>query len=145
MKRIDNSDETNCTIEDHQPQTSMVTFKCIGTQHDPNAQSILKEVLDGGQQVPVNIYPEPTNQFDAKAIAFKCWINDDWHRIGYIVREALDNVHDAIRTKKVVDVKFAWARYLVKWIQSAPGYYAGINITRVGQWSAAVHHCASPR
>jgi len=69
--------ETNCTTndQDHQQRTSTVTFKCIGTQHDSHAQSILKIVSDQlyeGQEVPVNIYPEPSNHFDAKAITFKC-------------------------------------------------------------------------
>ena len=71
--------------------------------------------------MPVNIYPEPTNRFDTKAIAFKCWINDDWHRVGYIVREALDNVHDAIRTKREVcmgkiscQMDTVWSRILCR-------------------------------
>ena len=143
------SDETNCnTPVDNRQCTSTVTFKCIGAQHDPLAQSVLRRVsgyLDEGQEVPVNIYPEPTNQYDAKAIAFKCWIDNDWHRIGYVVREALDSVHDARESGSILEVKFSWAKYLVTWMRSGPGYYAGINITRVGQWNTAVHQCASTR
>ena len=43
------------------------------------------------------IEPEPDNQFDSKAIAFKC---RKWQRIGYIVRKALDEVHTALTQEK---------------------------------------------
>ncbi len=41
--------------------------------------------------------PEPTNPVDAHAIAFECKLNDKWQKIGYVVREALDAVHDALQ------------------------------------------------
>lgn len=87
-----------------------------------------------GDIVPVNIYPEPNNCYDSKAIAFKCWLEDDWHRIGYIVKEALDAVHEARDNDEIMNVSFKWARY-----------YAGINITKCGQWPTAVCACASTR
>ena len=130
------SQMTRITNSEHPQLLSSVLVPNMIHMH---IQSILKIViaqLYKGQEVPVNIYPEPLNQFDAKAIAFKCWVNNDWHRIGYIVREALDNVHDAQRNGKILEVKFKWAEYLVKWLWSGPGYYAGINITRVGQCSS---------
>ena len=37
--------------------------------------------------------PEPNNQYDSKAIAFVCNIDEKWQRIGYIVRKSLDHVH----------------------------------------------------
>ena len=61
----------------------------------------------------------------------------------YIVREALDDVHRALEQKKIISVKFAWAKYLVVWMCSGPGYYAGINIPLNGEWSPEVCHCAS--
>ena len=93
----------------------------------------------------MNIYPEPDNPYDAKAIAFKCWVNDEWHRIGYIVREALDSVHNEIASHSITKVKFTWAKYLITWMRSGPGYYAGINITRYGQWSPDFCGYASTR
>ena len=147
---LSDSDETNCSTENLQPgrQTSTVTFKCIGTQHDKHVQGTLEVVsnhLDEGKEVPVNIYPEPTNPRDTKAVAFKCWIENDWHRIGYVVSEARDEVNDALQNGKILEVKFSWARYLLNWVQSGPGWYAGINITIAGQWSTAVHRSASSR
>ena len=84
-----------------------VTFKCIGTTHDFHAQNTLRSVsqlLAKGDVVPVNIYPEPNNCYDSKAIAFKCWLEDDWHRIGYIVKEALDAVHEARDNDEIINV-----------------------------------------
>ena len=75
------------------------------------------------------------------SIAFKCWIDNDWHRIGYVVREALDSVHDPQDSGNIIEVKLSWVKYLMIWMRSGPGY----NITRVGQWSTEVHHCASTR
>ena len=60
------------------------------------------------------------------------WVDDEWLRIGYVVREALD-VHHAMETSSIIDVKFTWAKYLIIWMKSGPGYYAGINITRYGE------------
>jgi len=48
-----------------------------------------------GANVSVKIEPEPTNPYDSKAICFKCFVGGLWCRIGYIVREVLDEVHEA--------------------------------------------------
>ena len=36
-----------------------------------------------------------------------------WHKIGYIVREALDNAHRAQMQKKIISVNFVLVKYLV--------------------------------
>ena len=75
-----------------------MAFKCIGTTHNFNAQEVLRKVstlLEQGEQVPVKVIPEPDNQYDSKAITFQCKVDSKWHKIGYIVREALDDVHRA--------------------------------------------------
>jgi len=97
------------------PLEHTVTFKCIG------------------------------NSYDSKAIAFKCWIDEEWHRIGYIVCEALEDVHDAKTNDHITNVSFAWAKYLVSWTRSGPGYFGGINITKYGEWSSKVCACSSTR
>jgi len=58
------------------------------------------------------LQPEPENKFDSKAIAFQAFISDQWHQIGYIVKEALDDVHSALDQNAITNVEFAWARYL---------------------------------
>ena len=146
------SDITNCSQDsnptNHSEMQHTITFKCIGTTHDFHAQSALRRVsqlIDKGDIVPVNIYPEPSNSYDSKAIAFKCWLDDDWHRIGYVVKEALDAVHETRDNNKIIDVSFNWAKYLVIWTRSGPGYYTGIKITKRGQWPTAVCVSASTR
>lgn len=97
------------------------------------------QLIDNGVFVPVNIQPEPTNQYDAKAIAFVAFI-DELKRIGYIVREALDDVHHALQDGKITKVG---VKFLLSFPRSGPGYYAGINITRQGTWSRVVVSSAS--
>ena len=104
----------------------------------------MSQLIQDGQEVPVNIYPEPDNPYDAKTIAFKCWVDDEWHWIGYIIREALDSVHNVIATRSITDI-IHLGKYLITWMRSGPGYYAGINITRYGQWSPEVCRSASTR
>jgi len=144
-----NCEEPNCSAEEQEPPPEYtVIFKCIGAQHDQHAQVILQkvtELLHKNEQVPVNIYPEPDNPFDSQAIEFKCWLDDQWHRIGYVVREALNDVHEAMTKRIITNVKFAWAKFCITWPKSGPGYYAGIAITKQGQWSAKVRQSASTR
>ena len=85
----------------------------------------------------MKLQPEPDNRYDSKAIAFLCK-NDDsgWVGIGYVVREVLDEVHDAIYKKKILNVSFDWIKYTVHF--KSPGWYAGIRIQRHGEWSLGV-------
>ena len=56
-------------------QTHTVTFKCIGTTHNFNAQEVLRKVstlLEQGEQVSVKVIPGPDYQYDSKAITFQC-------------------------------------------------------------------------
>ena len=73
---------------------------------------------------------------DARAVAFMCHVNKEWERIGYVVQEALDDVHSAMDEKKILDVRFDWIKYVVHF--KRPGWYAGIIITKSGEWSQIV-------
>ena len=131
--------------ENDSTMSHTVTFKCIGTTHDVHAQEILKKaskLLESGD-VPVAVVAEPDNQYDSQAIAFKAKVDGQWHRIGYIVREALSYVHTALKDDLIISVKFSWIKYLVVWPHSGPGYYAGINITIKGKWPTPVCKCGS--
>ena len=86
--------------------------------------------LDDKEEVKVQLQPEPENKFNSKATAFQGFISDEWHRIGYIVKEALDDVHSAPEQNAITSIEFAWAKYLLTWTKSGPGYFAGIKITR---------------
>lgn len=140
---IDSETEEEDTTVTETTVTETVKFKCIGATHDSVGQKNVGEskstIMDQQECVPVKIEPEPENQYDSKAIAFKCRVDDKWYRIGYIVREALEDVHNALAQKLVIDVSFKWIKYLVIWMRSGPGYYAGINTTVNGKWSSQVH------
>jgi len=125
--------------------THTVTFKCIGTTHNSVSQQVLQKVSGLLHKGEKDIFPEPDNPYDCKAIVFKCFLDGWWKRIGYIVREALANVHSARRNRKIAGVAFSWAKYLVTWPGSGPGYYASINISIYGMWPPAVFSCASSR
>lgn len=128
------------------PHVHKVTFKCIGATRDDGHQLALrtaKGLITSGHTVPVKLCPEPSNPFDAKAIAFTCCIDGQWQRIGYVVREVLDEVHTAMRAGDIIDVQFAWVKFLLSHPRSGHGMYAGIDITRHGEWSTTVLSSAS--
>ena len=75
---------------------------------------------------------------DSKAIAFECNLESEWKIIGYIVREALDAVHDALNKHTITEIKVDWIKYIVHWSRSGPGWYAGVRITKEGKKPFAV-------
>ena len=128
-------DDERTTAEEHPSHT--LTFKCIGSTRDAHYQEALHLISTKKpvQQVQVNLQPEPDNPVDSRAIAFVSTVDNMQYTIGYAVREVLDELHDAIKLKQILDVKFAWVKYLVQWTRTGPGYYCGINITKKGEWS----------
>ena len=127
--------------------THTLTSKCIGATRSSESQDALKKVSElsrEGHKVPVNIFREPENPVDSRAIAFRRNIGDKWYTIGYIVKEALEHVHTAIQNKSIISINFSWVKYLVVWTWSGPGY-AGINITIRGRWPCEDVQCASTR
>ena len=102
-----------------------VPFKCIGTTKEIQYQERLKQIAQlhsRGLEVPCHLKPEPDNPFDSNAIAFECQIDGMWKIIGYIVREALDKVHEALAVKKVIKVALDWVKFQLQW--RSLGWYA---------------------
>ena len=132
--------------DDDEPSLYTVRFKCMGANGDGNHQRTLEKVndlLQAGNKVKVNLILEPTNPMDAKAIAFKCLLDDDqWHRIGYVVREALDDVHSALKSNQITDIQFGWVKFRFDF-KASGGVYAAIDITRKGSWSPVVCRASS--
>ena len=97
--------------------THTVVFKCIGAHKKRQYQETLalaSRKLKENSTVQVKLQPEPDNRYDSKAIAFLCKIdNSGWVRIGYVVQEVLDEVHEAINKKKILNVSFDWIKYTV--------------------------------
>ena len=73
------------------------------------------------------------------------FIDQKWQVIGYFVQESLDDIHKAHNAGDVLSVEMAWAKYLVCWSQSGPGFYAAVNITRKGEWHQEVVQSRSTR
>lgn len=131
--------------EDNFPDiTHSVIFKCIGALKEHRYQETLALVakkLKDKKDVPVQLKKEPQNPFDAQAIAFECKVDSTWERIGYVVREALGSVHEAIDKRDIMNIRFDWVKYIVQFQNR--GYYAGIKITRRGEWPQHVMQCRS--
>jgi hypothetical protein len=115
-----------------------VVFKCIGATKDITSQAALRTARERYESYSVKLTPEPTNIKDSKAICFQCEIDGKWICIGYVVSEILDEVHDAIQNQSIVDVKFAWIKYITDWSLSGPGYFAGISVSKKGMWPIKV-------
>ena len=49
---------------------------------------------------------------------FECKLEDKWQKSGYVVKDILDEVHSAIDSNLVVEVKFQWVKYIT---DSGPG------------------------
>ena len=119
--------------------THTVLFKCIGADKEKIYQDVLYMVAKKhgeGINVPVKLQPEPNNKYDNKAVAFMCRTDSGWERIGYVVKEAAEEVHAAIRNKKILKVAFEWIKY--KFLFKSPAWYAAISITLNGEWSNTV-------
>ena len=141
---LDHNDQD--TYAQEQPSHTL-TFKCIGTTRDTRYQEALHLVSTRKpvEQVQVTLQPEPDNPVDSRAIAFVTTVDNVQYTIGYVVREVLDELHEAIKLKQILDVRFAWVKYLVQWTRSGPAYYCGVNITRKGEWSQNVTRYQSTR
>ena len=116
-------------------------FKCIGAVRDGKSQEMLRiarDKIENGDSVLVKLVPEPTNPKDAKAVAFMSEIDGTWTRIGYVVKEVLEHVHEAMNAKQIVSVEFAWIKYITQWGESGPGYFAGISVSKEGPWDPQV-------
>ena len=143
----DSNDDDDEEDEDKIPAiTHSVTFKCIGSTKEARYQEVLalaKQKIKKGENVQVKLQKETDNPFDANAIAFMCKAGGDWERIGYIVSEALPDVNEALSKKKIIKVYFDWIKYIVYF--KNPGWYAGITVTRNGDWSNTVMHSSSKK
>lgn len=95
------------------------------------------QIRERGEAVPCTLEPEPNNPVDSQEIGFKCKVDgamvSNWP---YVVKEALSEVHAAINDKAITNVAFSWVKFVIYW--KKPGWYAGINITCIGEWSHKV-------
>lgn len=119
--------------------THTVTFKCIGCTKELRYQEALcraSQLLMSKNEVKCRLMHEPDNPVDSEAIAFECELDGSWKIIGYAVQEVLNELHVAIKERKIVSVSVNWIKFIIYW--SSPGWYAGIDIKKIGEWSTAV-------
>ena len=93
---VDDQEVDSATTDPAQVIQHTVRFKCIGVTKEQSYQETLAQVAQlhrSGLDVEVKLSPEPSNPIDSKAIAFTCKIGDSWQKVGYVVHEALDEVH----------------------------------------------------
>ena len=72
----------------------------------------------------------------SEAICIQFKLDRKWYKVGYVIHEALSDLHTALRESKVTKVSIDWIKYIIYW--RTPGWYTGINITRIGEWSSTV-------
>ena len=81
----------------------------MGTTKEDRYQETLARVAqlrNAGQEVLCKLQPEPENPIDYLAIAFRCEVDSSWHAIGYVVKEALNDVHEALSAKRITALSF---------------------------------------
>ena len=149
------TDETTCSGSEDSASNSntesvphTVVFKCIGAVRDTDSQTTLRTARDrlaSGWTVPVRMRPEPTNIRDSRAVVFECKLDGKWIKVGYVVSNILDEVNAAINSNEILDVQFKWVKFITMWTRSGPGYYAGISVTKNGQWEPNVLRFRSTR
>ena len=133
MKEIVNIPE--CDQDDMETSVSRVsdnvhtvTFKCIGSVCDVACQEALRIAWDRLQEGS-----SPTYSWTPQCIMIlkQLHSNATWmKRIGYIVWEALSEIHVALKENKITEVKFTWIKYITTWTKSGPGYFAEVNISK---------------
>ena len=110
-------------------------------QHTLSTISVMGDV----RKVTVKLCPELRNPVDSQAIAFVVSLDSKEHRMGYAVREVLDDLHDGISRGDILSVQFKWVKYRLDWYSTGSGYYCGVNICRKGHWSSIVQRYQSTR
>lgn len=119
-----------------------VPFKVMGAARNSEVQIVLKDLSNLTEtelyDIPLRLRHEQDNIFDENAIAFECFM-DSWKGIGYIVSEALPDVHEAIHNNEIIHTKLQYVKFKTAWQRSgAPAYFASVIISKKGKWPSNV-------
>ena len=124
------ADNDCCEEEEEELEASTVLhsiiFKCIGTTKEEKYQHVLAKAAHARKNnidVKAQIVPEPHNPVDAKAVAFRIFMENKWERVGYMVTEVLDAVHKELLNENITAVELEWVKFithswLVLWSQN---------------------------
>ena len=98
--------------------THTVTFKCIGSTKETQYQEALSSAaarLNRGEAVLCQVLPEPNNPIDSEPICIQFELDRKWYKVGYVIHEALSDLHTALRESKVTKVSINWIKYIIYW------------------------------
>ena len=56
----------------------------------------------------VRVKPEPTNEYDNRAIAVEVNYDGHWHPVGYIAKELTETVHECQSNKNIVSTEIVF-------------------------------------
>ncbi len=94
----------------------------LGQPMNPSTKSYLLMALKKRRGEVTDVrHPEPFNQYDSSAIAIEGFVDHSWERVGYLVREVLENVHTAQQDNKIVLVELQRVNFITHWTRSQPG------------------------
>lgn len=112
-------------------------FKVLGVtfKHRQMHLEAASKKLENGEEVRVDIQPEPDNDHDSNAIAVLLNYGSGWHTVGYIAKELTNEIHPLLK-KSNIKVAISHIRFRLSYLLI--GYYLTLNITRKGQWSPKV-------
>ena len=74
-------------------------------------QVTLSHLRQWGQPKYMELVLEPDNPKDNRAIAFRFFLNGQWHKFGYVVSKLLDEVHTTISMHKIINITFKRIKY----------------------------------
>ena len=105
----ENSDDDD-SATDLTASLSLLTtgdYKCIGSTKETQYQEALSSTaarLNRGEAVPCQVLPEPNPIEKSEALCIQFKLDRKWYKVGYVIHEALSNLHTAPRESKVTKV-----------------------------------------
>ena len=112
-------------------------FALKGSSYHEDCQKALrkrKELQFQKENINLRVTPEPTNIRDKNAVIVEAYINNDWYRIGYILKENLRKVFVAVRNSEIQKVEFKFIGFMFgpdlnDWL-----YHPRVLISKIGHW-----------
>lgn len=108
--------------------------------HNPDRQNDLEKAFESmyekNNEVLARIRPDPTNEFDADAIAVELNYGAGWKLVGFLLRNLTQYVHPVINSQKLLSVQVGRIRFQTHW--QTPGFYVKLLIKRKGMWPKEV-------
>ena len=104
-------------------------FKVLGVafKHRQRHLEAAFQKLENGEEVKVDIKPEPDNDYDSNAIAVLLNYGSGWYTVGYIAKELTNEIHPLLKSS---NIKVGISHIRFRLTYSLIGYYLTLNITR---------------